>query len=168
MAGGWGTQHSLHHCIDHRGTIPVAGGIMSHRGTTLLELAIAIAITLLLAAIAVPRLAYVADAAAVRDETARLVGALDAARSAAIRLGGNAALSITPATWQVVVVRGSDSLVAWHGAGGAGRGVTISGAGAPIVFGGAGLAVGAANRTITISRRLASRRVVISRLGRVT
>lgn len=141
---------------------------MSHRGTTLLELAIAIAIVLLLAAISVPRLMYVADAAAVRDETARLVGALDAARSAAIRLGANAALSIAPTTWQVIVVRGSDSLVAWHAAGGAAHGVTIAGAGGPIVFGRAGIAVGAANRTLTISRRLASRQIVISRLGRVT
>ena len=145
----------------------VAGSPMSHRGTTLLELALAIAITLALAVLAVPRLVYVADAAAVRDETARLIGALDAARSAAIRLGANAALSIAPTSWQVVVVHGSDSLVAWHAAGSAAFGVTIAGAGGPIVFGRAGLAVGAANRTFTISRRLAARRVVISRLGRV-
>jgi Tfp pilus assembly protein FimT len=145
----------------------VAGSPMSHRGTTVLELVLAIAIILVLAMLAVPRLVYVADAAAVRDETARLVAALDAARSAAIRLGANAALSIAPTSWQVLVVHGSDTLVAWHAAGAAAHGVTVAGAGGPIVFGQAGLAVGAANRTLTISRRLATRRVVISRLGRV-
>lgn len=141
---------------------------MSHRGMTLLEMAVTVVILGLLTAIAVPKLTGVSDAAAVREESARLVGALDAARSAAVRLGGNAVLVLGSADWQVVVGSGTDSIVAWRAPGAGGSGVTLTGAGAPIVFGRAGIAVGAANRTIVIARGLASSRVVISRLGRIT
>jgi prepilin-type N-terminal cleavage/methylation domain-containing protein len=141
---------------------------MSHRGTTLLELIIVIVILALLGAIAVPRVLGVTDAAAVRETAARLVAALDATRGAAVRLGGPAALLITPSDWRVLVRVGPDSVVAWESPGAAVHGVTVSGAGGPIIFARAGIAVGAANRTIVMSRGLASSRVVISRLGRVT
>ena len=138
-----------------------------NRGTTLIELALAVTILAVLAGIVVPRVFYLADAAAVRQEAARLAVALDAARWAAVRLGSNASLTLAPDGWEVLVVRGADSLVAWRAVGSASAGVTLTGAGAPIVFSNAAVAVGAANRTLTLGRRLALRRLVISRLGRV-
>lgn len=122
----------------------------------------------LLLAIAAPRVVHIADEAAVRAEAARIVGALDAARGAAVRLDRNASLELMPARWVVWVQQDTDSMIAWHSAGNANAGVTLSGAGAPIVFGRAGIAVGASNRTLILSRGSASRRVVISRLGRIT
>lgn len=141
---------------------------MSRLGTTLIDLLLAMLVLAMLLAIAVPRLVYIIDAAAVRTEAARIVGALDAARGAAIRLDRNALLSLTPTQWTVSVRHGADSLIAWRSGGSANTGVALSGVGAPITFGRAGIAVGAANRTLVLARGSASRRVIISRLGRVT
>lgn len=134
----------------------------------MIDLLLAMVILGILLAIAVPPMAHIADDTAVRVEAARVIGALDAARGAAVRLDRNASLMLVPARWVVWVQRGSDSMVAWQSAGNASAGVTLTGAGAPIVFGRAGIAVGASNRTLVLSRGSASRRVVISRLGRIT
>lgn len=141
---------------------------MTSRGTTLIELVLVLTLLALVMAIGVPRVLHVADAAAVRLEAARLVGALDAGRGAALRFDANAALTLDPDRWSVAIRRGTDTLVAWHTAGSMASGVSLSGAGAPIVFGRSGLAVGAANRTLVVSRGQATRRVVVSRLGRIT
>ncbi len=122
----------------------------------------------LLLAIAAPRLVRLTDEAAVRGEAARIVGALAATRGAAVRLDRNASLVLMPTRWVVSVRQGADSMIAWQSAGSASAGVILSGAGAPIVFGRAGIAVGASNRTLILSRGSASRRVIISRLGRIT
>ena len=114
-------------------------------GFTLIELIVALCIAAFAAAIATPRIIGIADAAAVRGETIRLVATVDAARGAAIRLGAVMTLSVTVA-----------------------NGVTISGAGPPIAFGPAGLAMGVSNRTITLSKGSALRKVVVSKLGRLT
>ncbi|MEO5826165.1 MAG: GspH/FimT family pseudopilin [Gemmatimonadales bacterium] len=141
---------------------------MSRSGTTLIDQLLAMVVIGLLVAVAAPRLAYLADEAAVRGEAARIVGALDAARGAAVRLDRNASLELMPARWIVWARYGIDSMIAWQSGGNASAGVTLSGAGAPIVFGRAGIAVGASNRTLVVSRGSASRRVIISRLGRIT
>ena len=114
-------------------------------GFTLTELLVVLSIAAITAAIATPRLIGIADSAAVRDETLRIVAAVDAARGAAIRLGDVVTLSITTA-----------------------NGVTMSGAGQPITFGPAGLGMGVSNRTITLSKGTALRRIVVSKLGRLT
>jgi type IV fimbrial biogenesis protein FimT len=137
------------------------------RGTTLLELLLALTMLGILLAIGATRVAAVVDAARVRVVTAQLVGAIEAARGSAIRLGGNVTLHLDDARWQVRRPLGADTIIVWQLPGHQHAGVTLSGAGAPIRFGPAGLATGVANRTFQLSRGVVTRSVVLSRLGRV-
>ena len=137
------------------------------RGTTLLDLLLALAVLGLLLAIGATRLVAVLDAARVRVVAAQLVGAIEAARGSAIRLGGGVTLHLDDARWEVRRPLGSDTVISWQLPGHQHAGVTLSGAGAPIRFGPAGLATGVANRTFQLSRGAVTRTVVLSRLGRV-
>ncbi len=137
-------------------------------GMVLIELVLAVVITAMMAAFAIPHVAAWNDAHAARVESLQLAAALDAARGAAVRLGTNAALTLTDTSYRVTAVVGTDTVLSWRATGPARRGVRVSGVGAPIDFGPAGLAVGAANRTLTITSGSVSRTLVLSRLGRVT
>lgn len=140
---------------------------MHRRGLTLIETLLATCLLTILAGIAVPRVLGVADAAAVRQARLDLLAALDAARGAAIRLGTTVELRDDGVRRTVVPHLPSDTAAAWTGPAAAAHGVAQSGFGSPLTFGAAGLATGASNRTITLSRGSASLQVVISRLGRV-
>jgi Tfp pilus assembly protein FimT len=137
-------------------------------GLVLFELLLAMVIAALIAAIATPRLLSISDAAAVRDETLRLVAALDATRGASIRLGVVATLAVADTSYRVVAIIGSDTIIPWRQPGPWRNGVSLGGAGQPIAFGPDGLATGVANRTFTVARGATLRRVVMSRLGRLT
>lgn len=137
-------------------------------GLVLIELLVVVVITGLLALIAAPRLFTAADAAAVRDEMLRVVAALDAGRGAAIRLGMVATLTLSDTSYLVTAAVGGDTVTAWRRPGPRENGVALTGTGQPLLFGPAGLAMGASNRTITVSRGSVERKVVVSRLGRVT
>lgn len=134
------------------------------RGTTLLELLLVVSCITLLTLIAAPRVSGILGDLALRQEAATLVGALDQARLAAIQRSDVATLTLSDSSYRVSV----DTVVIWQHAGPATRGMMLSGAGAPIQFGAAGVAIGVANRTFTLARGARSRRVVISRLGRIT
>ncbi|MDX2263225.1 MAG: GspH/FimT family pseudopilin [Gemmatimonadales bacterium] len=138
------------------------------RGVTLPELLLALVVVGLLSLIALPKLAAVTSANALRHEATQLVAALDAARTAAIRVGGPSTLTLSDSSYTVVGGLPGDSLRAWRIPGPATRGVQLMGAGGPIRFGASGLAIGVANRTLTLTRGGSSRRVVLSRLGRIT
>lgn len=133
-------------------------------GLTLVELAVVVVCLGILALAAAPALVATTNAAMVRTEVARLVAAIDAARGAAARFDTVAALAISPGRYRVTI----DTTMAWQQRGPADDAVAITGTGAPILFGPDGLAMGVSNRTITLTRGGASRRVVISRLGRLT
>lgn len=137
-------------------------------GLVLFELLLGMLLAALIAAIAVPRLVSLANAAAVRDEALRVVAALDAARGASVRLGVVTALALTDTSYRVTAVVGTDTVTAWQQPGPRYRDVALGGSGQPIAFGPDGLAMGVANRTITIAKGSAMRRVVISKYGRVT
>jgi Tfp pilus assembly protein FimT len=137
-------------------------------GLVLIELLFVVVLLGLLALFAVPRLAGVADAAAVRDEAMRVVGALDAARGASIRLGTVATLTFSDTSYRVTAIVGQDTLTPWRQPGPGPAGVVLSGAGQAVRFGPAGLAVGVSNRTITLTKGRATRNIVVSRLGRIT
>ncbi len=137
-------------------------------GLVLLELLLGMVLAALLAAIATPQLVALSDAAALRDETFRVVMALDAARGASVRLDVVATLTLTDSSYRVTAVVGTDTVTPWQQPGPRFRGVTLSGAGQPIAFGPDGLAMGVANRTITVAKGDAVRRVVMSKYGRLT
>lgn len=138
------------------------------RGVTLLELLLALLLIGLLALIAIPRLAAVTTAAALRQEATILVAVLDEARTTAIRLGTVATLTLTDSAYLVEAAAPADSITRWRRPGPAVRGVRLAGGGAPMRFSPAGIAVGVANRTLTLSRNGVARQVVVSRLGRIT
>lgn len=138
------------------------------RGFTLIEMIVVLVIVAIVATITAPRIAAIADAAAVRDESIRLIAAVDATRGAAVRLDDVASLTITATSYRATVVDGTDTITAWMQTGPATTGVSISGTGTALVFGPAGLAMGVSNRTMTLSRGSAQRKVVLSKLGRLT
>jgi prepilin-type N-terminal cleavage/methylation domain-containing protein len=140
---------------------------MPRRGLTLLELLAAITLIGMLAAIAAPRLVAIVDMAALRTARLDLLAALDAARGTAHRLGDSVELRDDGVRRTVVPLAPPDTLPVWSGPVALARGVSQSGFGRAITFGPAGLATGASNRTITLTRGQATVRVVISRLGRV-
>jgi Tfp pilus assembly protein FimT len=141
---------------------------MSTRGLTLAELLLVCVLLALLSGIATPRLLAVINGAALHAESATLVTALDAARGAAVRLGTVTRLTLADSAYRVDATVAGEPVVAWRGSGAAQRGLHLTGAGQPILFAPSGIAMGAANRTLVISRGAASRRVIISRLGRLT
>jgi prepilin-type N-terminal cleavage/methylation domain-containing protein len=141
---------------------------MRRQGFVLIELALVIVVAAIIAAFAVPRVSGIADAAAVRDETARLVAALDAARGASLRLGVVTALALSDTAYTVTAVVNGDTLLAWRRTGPWLRGVTLTGTGQAILFGPAGLALGVSNRTLVVGKGNSVRRIVVSRLGRLT
>lgn len=134
------------------------------RGFTLLELLLALTLVGLLLLLAVPKLRGLAAGAALRHEAARLVAALDAGRGLALRSGSVAKVTLGDSAYRIETDAGGSR---WPGP--AGSGVRLTGAsGGPIVFGAAGLATGASNRTLVLTRDGESRQVVVSRLGRIT
>lgn len=138
------------------------------RGVTLPELLLTLVLVGILSALALPRLGAIASAGRLRHEAGAVVTALDAARLEAVRFGGTSRLSISDSSYRLELAVGGDTTLRWQHEGAAARGVQLSGGGAPILFGSDGLALGVANRTITLTRAGGSRRVVISRLGRIT
>ena len=141
---------------------------MSTRGLTLVELLLVLVLLATFTGIATPRVLGLLDTAAVRAETASVVSALDAARGAAIRLGAVARLTLADSGYQVDAVVAGEAVAAWHAGGPWQHGVRLSGAGQPILFAPSGIAMGAANRTLVLSKGAVSQRVVVSRLGRLT
>lgn len=139
-----------------------------NRGVTLLELLLAMVLAGLLALLSVPPLAALRDSARVRSETVRLVATLDLARGAAVRFGATVRLSLSDSAFQFTASPIAGAAVNWRLPGTAQSGVLLAGAGAPIQFGAAGLAVGVSNRTLVLSRGSITRRIVISRLGRIS
>lgn len=141
---------------------------MSSRGFTLVELLLVIVLLGIFSSIATSRVLGILDLGAVRAETATVVSALDAARGAALRLGTVARLTLADSGYQVDADVASEHVTAWRAGGPSRRGVHLSGAGRPILFAPSGIAMGASNRTLLLSKGAVTRRVVVSRLGRLT
>lgn len=141
---------------------------MPSRGVTLVELLLVLILLAILAGIAAPRVMGVLDLASVRAETVSVVSALDAARGAALRLGTVTRLTLADSGYRVDTSVAGERVTAWLAPGPSPRGVQLAGAGQPILFAPSGIAMGAANRTMLLSKGAVSRRVVVSRLGRLT
>jgi len=135
------------------------------RGFTLFELLVVAAILAFVAGISVPRASRLLDRLGVRGGTHDVLLALAIARSAATHRGDYAAFLADPASGEIRVVCGQDTL--FHRNTALGRRVTLSVTRDSITYAPTGLGWGAANTTIVISRGGAADTIVVSRMGRV-
>jgi Tfp pilus assembly protein FimT len=140
---------------------------MQRRGFTLVEALLACCLIGLAAGITGARLAGLADAGAVRVATADVLAALDAARGAAARLSTSVVLVEDGDRRVALATALADTTPVWTGPTGARHGVAVAGLDRAIVFGPDGIATGASNRTMTLTRGGARKTLVISRLGRI-
>jgi prepilin-type N-terminal cleavage/methylation domain-containing protein len=140
------------------------------RGVTLLELLIVLAIIGVLAGMAIPGSAALADRLAVEHQAARVLTAYRSAWIAARAQQRLAILRISPDTLAIRTVSGADApdtLLAWIAPGPRLAGVTLRSPAHTSVFGPDGLGMGLTNTTHILAKGNATRRVVVSRLGRV-
>jgi len=141
------------------------------RGTTFGELLVGLAVCGVLAALAVPPAARLADRLAVEHEAGRVIAAYQRARNTAWTAMAPVRLSITPARITIVRLRttggASDSTVVVDEPGPELSGVALAATPGPVVFAPSGLTVGAANGRYQLERGSVRRAVVVSRLGRL-
>ncbi|HEU4649051.1 MAG TPA: GspH/FimT family pseudopilin [Gemmatimonadales bacterium] len=136
------------------------------RGTTLLELSVALAVAGLLGALAAPRLAALLASAETDTAARRLQSAIATARAAAVVRGRPALLLVSADSLVIRVVTGADTARIWSAAGPSAQSVVLTGPDRTLSFGPSGLARGVSNATFRLSRGTAVRQVVMSRLGR--
>lgn len=142
---------------------------MTDRGTTLPELLVVVVLLGMLALLGGLAVTGLRDRAAVALEQHRVVQAIHAARGAAVRLGVPVRLLLGDSAHRVTTrTIAGDSIVAWRSPGTAGHGVRLAGASGALLFAPGGIAMGASNRTLTLTRGGVTRKVIVSRLGRVT
>jgi prepilin-type N-terminal cleavage/methylation domain-containing protein len=140
------------------------------RGVSFLELVIVLAIVGILAGIVVPGSAALADRLAVEHQAARL---LVAYRSAWVAARAQQRLAILRVSADTLAIRtvpsaGSpDTLLAWSAPGPSVAEVTLASPAHNSVFGPDGLGLGLSNTTHVLVKGGATRKVVVSRLGRV-
>ena len=135
------------------------------RGFTLIELVLILTIIGILAAIAVPRLRGFNDSLAVDRAALEIVSAHRRARISAILQSRVIELTISAAELSMRP-RGA-ATDTWRAPGPAAEGVALAGPGHVIVFSPVGISMGLSNASFPLSRGVASRTVVVSRLGRV-
>jgi prepilin-type N-terminal cleavage/methylation domain-containing protein len=137
------------------------------KGTTLIELLVALAIVGILAAIALPSGAALLGGVLTDRAAHQLMAAHRVARFTAIMRGRLTRLEITPDSLVVRLAGGPDNSVVWRAAGPAADGVELTGPAYALVFTPVGLPYGLGNGTYTFTRGSARCSVVISRLGRL-
>lgn len=145
-------------------TVSTEGTRMRH-GLTLVEVAVALALVALAAAIAVPRVTAQLHGMAVAAAAAETAGALQAARDQAITEGRPVTAYLDEASAAVTVVSDTDTLLRRDLA--AAHAVGLSASRDSIAYLPDALAVGAANLGIVLSRGSRTRTITVSRLGRV-
>jgi prepilin-type N-terminal cleavage/methylation domain-containing protein len=140
------------------------------RGFTLLELLIVLSILGVLAGIVIPSSAALADRLAVEHQAARILTAYRSAWVAARMQQRLAILRVSPDTLTIRTVSGAgspDTVLAWLAPGPSVAGVALASPAYTSVFGPDGLGMGLSNTTHVLRKGNATRKVVVSRLGRV-
>jgi type II secretory pathway pseudopilin PulG len=137
------------------------------RGTTLVELVIALTLAGIVLALAVPRLAGVRDGIAADAAARDVTTAIAVARQAAMFEGRRTRLTVTADSLAVDVLGPSGWVAHTRWPGPASRGVGVATSNAVITFAPTGIAWGASNTGITLTRGSHLETVFVSRLGRV-
>jgi prepilin-type N-terminal cleavage/methylation domain-containing protein len=135
------------------------------RGSSLLELLLALVIAGLLLGIALPKFGVFRDQLAVGEEAGRIAAAHRRARITAILESHPVVLIIAPDSLRVAVA--ADSGMAWTAPGPSAHGVVLIGGSRRLTFSPEGITTGVSNATFRLTRGAASRTVVVSRLGRL-
>lgn len=136
-----------------------------NRGTSIIELTIALVIAAILSAIILPKAASFVDAMEVRGAVTEVDALFSVARHVAIARAVQASLDIDPARGVVSVRVGADTvrkreLEAAHG-------VSLQSTRSSITYSQTGIGYGAGNLTLIVARNLAADTIYVSRLGRV-
>lgn len=136
-----------------------------HKGTTMAELVAVLVLTAFILAIAIPRMRYAVERAAVRGAVADVVTTLSAARQLAVSNRGRVWVAIDASAATLRVLRDGDTLMTRP----LGRlfRVTVRSTRDSLAYDARGLGSGAANLTFVVVRGMTADTVVVSRLGRV-
>lgn len=137
------------------------------RGISVTEVLIVVVLIGLMTLIAAPRLDRSLAAIVADTEAHRIASAHVRARMMAITASRVMLLRIAPESLWIAQVDGMDTTRAWTSPGPAAAGAALAGPGQALRFTPLGVTFGVSNGTWTVTYRGASRRVVVSRLGRV-
>ena len=137
------------------------------RGVTLIELTCIIVILGILSAIVLPVAAGPLNVIAVDNAAHQLVRAHMRGRMAALRTNQVALVQLTAESLVVNLLKGHDTVPEWKREGPAADGITLTGPTRLLRFTPYGISFGVSNGTWVVSRGGVTKRVVISRYGRV-
>jgi len=137
------------------------------RGATLPELVVALSIVGLVLGIATPRLSEPLDTLVVEHAAGEIAGAHARARVAAVVESRVTLLHISPDSLVMESVEPAGPVRRWSMPGPGPLGVVMTGGARTLTFSPAGITMGFSNASWTLTKGAATRRVVISRLGRV-
>lgn len=138
-----------------------------NRGVTLPELVITFSILSLLVGIAVPRMAGTLDTLAVEHAAGEIAGAHARARVTAVVESRLARLHVGPDSMVLEVLLEGGPERRWAMPGPSQYDVAMLGAERTLTFSPTGVTIGFSNASWTLAKGSATRRVVVSRLGRV-
>lgn len=138
-----------------------------NRGVTLPELLITISIVALVLGIAAPRMSGPLDLLAVEHAAGEIIGAHARARVAAVVESRIALLHVGPDSLTLDIMNPSGPERRWAMPGPLGFDVAMTGGARTLTFSPTGITMGFSNASWTLTKGSATRRVVISRLGRV-
>jgi prepilin-type N-terminal cleavage/methylation domain-containing protein len=138
-----------------------------HRGVSLAELAVALAIIAVVIAVTLPSVGGVLDWIAVNTATQDVATALAATRNAAVMQGSRTRLLIAADTLRVDRWRGDswDAVLRWPGP--LAHGVTLEVSNPVVVFDPIGLGWGVSNTRVVMRRGSRIETLTVSRVGRV-
>jgi Tfp pilus assembly protein FimT len=132
---------------------------------TLPELMLILAVVGILTGLVVPRISQALDRVEVEGAANRIIAAHQRARIMAVTRGEVLVLSVDESQLAISSRQGIDLL--WSDGGPASVGVQLDGAARKFTFSPEGITLGLSNATIQLRRGSVTRRLVISRLGRI-